>query len=360
MATKTPEQKVREAIIQSCTNLWGPDAISAANLLAEVIASDDHPIGVPKDEILKGINGAISYLQFWAKHVKENQYVLFYPIKDLSWTFENAETPQMTEWRDKQVTLEPISSALVAKKAATVKTFYAPDFVMPTHGIVLGNEEVPSFFVRDSVYCSLENVITANSSFVLDLGFVLDIAIAVADALWQMELVGVHYQVSPKTVLFVYDEKQNRLRTKLWLDGQLLGDVAKVDVSKEGLRYMSWLAPEVLHHNTNTDAAAQAFSLGNLLWELVEGNGHWIHRDIADVTGLVNAISSGKHPKISKSCPDDLAKLIKKCWSMKPDDRPSLNKLVSQLVKCKERLSADKKKILIFELPAIPHTKCLV
>ena len=88
---------------------------------------------------------------------------------------------------------------------------------------------------------------------------------------------------------------------------------------------------------------ADVYSFGNLFYELLTNKKPFPeHEDnrVADV------IAKGGTPEFPANCKIDtkLQKLVKKCWSMDPDDRPSFKKVVSQLEEHQAESAKQEKK----------------
>lgn len=90
-----------------------------------------------------------------------------------------------------------------------------------------------------------------------------------------------------------------------------------------------WEAPEVLvakkgiRHYTN---AADVYSFAMTLYEMITGHDPFVDvHDIFELKKLV--VDKHKRPKIPKSTPSKLGKLITECWDKNPEKRPSFEEI---------------------------------
>lgn len=89
----------------------------------------------------------------------------------------------------------------------------------------------------------------------------------------------------------------------------------------------AWMAPEVINREVYTEKS-DVYSFGMVLWELLT-----THVPFANVNMIkcTMDILDKKRPKIPKDCPDDYAKLLKKCWHHQPERRPTMNQVKNKL-----------------------------
>lgn len=110
---------------------------------------------------------------------------------------------------------------------------------------------------------------------------------------------------------------------------------------KEGTIPIRWCAPEVLQvgkFSTKSDVYAFGglvvlccHDILVLMWEVFTGGGNpWPDKSTKEVSTLV--ISQEEFlPKLKM--PNDMYSLAMKCWSMKPEDRPSFENILKELQK---------------------------
>jgi serine/threonine protein kinase len=103
------------------------------------------------------------------------------------------------------------------------------------------------------------------------------------------------------------------------------GEVFEMSGETGSLRYM---APEVASAEVYNQKA-DVYSFGIILWELVayEKPFDGMNRD----EFYEKVVHAGYRPEITRKFPDDLANLIRDCWSPEVDARPNFNKVVEVL-----------------------------
>ena len=87
-----------------------------------------------------------------------------------------------------------------------------------------------------------------------------------------------------------------------------------------------WMAPEVLL-NQSYDERVDVYSFGIVLWQLVtEQEPYPEIESMADLLDIV--VSKNIRPKIPKTCPSKLKRLIEVCWQAAPSTRPSFQQII--------------------------------
>jgi len=94
---------------------------------------------------------------------------------------------------------------------------------------------------------------------------------------------------------------------------------------------LQWAAPEVIKNHT-ISVASDVFSFGTLLWEMLQ------YADIpffdCDRSTTINRIVKGEMLDKPLNCPDEIYKLMKMCWAMNTQDRPSFGDVYSSIDNC--------------------------
>lgn len=83
-----------------------------------------------------------------------------------------------------------------------------------------------------------------------------------------------------------------------------------------------WAAPECIL-GQKCGPAADIYSLGVVLWEIVTGE--------VPVRGMMRDI------KVEDECPAEVVKLISSCWEVDPADRPTALDIVSELKRVRKK-----------------------
>ncbi|KAL6069929.1 Tyrosine-protein kinase receptor [Balamuthia mandrillaris] len=86
-----------------------------------------------------------------------------------------------------------------------------------------------------------------------------------------------------------------------------------------------WMAPESILHSEASDA----FSYGVLLWEMITRKVPWRGLDAAQV--IVRVSKENTRLKVPKDADPILAKIIRKCWKEKPEQRITFQQIVDKL-----------------------------
>ncbi|EAY13731.1 TKL family protein kinase [Trichomonas vaginalis G3] len=85
-----------------------------------------------------------------------------------------------------------------------------------------------------------------------------------------------------------------------------------------------WMAPEMYEIDCYS-FKVDIYSYGILLWEMLTGQIPFANLKDVDILPMV---INGERPPIPSSCPSGLAKLIKSCWDVDPNKRPSSAQIV--------------------------------
>ncbi|KAG9285197.1 hypothetical protein G9A89_004412 [Geosiphon pyriformis] len=98
-----------------------------------------------------------------------------------------------------------------------------------------------------------------------------------------------------------------------------------------------YIPPEVLREEKFT-TAGDIYSYGMLLWELATGKPPFYDCNHDHI--LIMAILNGQRPKItSPLIPLCIAEIIKKCWDVNPENRPTANEVFKMLAKLEKMYS---------------------
>lgn len=99
-----------------------------------------------------------------------------------------------------------------------------------------------------------------------------------------------------------------------------------------------WMAPEVIEHKPY-GRAADVFSFGILLWELLTGMVPY--QDLTPLQAAVGVVQKGLRPIIPPNTPGSLAAIMTTCWARDPSQRPSFEELREQLDELMESTRVD-------------------
>ena len=95
--------------------------------------------------------------------------------------------------------------------------------------------------------------------------------------------------------------------------------------------YSSWIIVVDKTNNINLNSnttAVDVYAYGILLWEMLTKQVPYSEMTLLQIAFFVN---QGGRPEIPDSCPETLAKLIKKCLNQDPGRRPTMTQIRSLL-----------------------------
>ena len=89
-----------------------------------------------------------------------------------------------------------------------------------------------------------------------------------------------------------------------------------------------YMAPEVINSNKYSEKA-DVYSYGIILWEIAAREAPYKHLKGHKVS--IEVTSKNLRPKIPQNCPENFARLMKKCWNVSPFKRPSFRDIIREL-----------------------------
>jgi len=109
-----------------------------------------------------------------------------------------------------------------------------------------------------------------------------------------------------------------------------------------------YVAPEVLKRQKYTKAS-DIYSLGMIMWELMTSRRPFWNHD--HDTELIIQILDDLRPPINTNAPEGYIELMRECWNLDPDKRPTASDLMNKFMAIKRRESYNETKIA--ELPDV-------
>ncbi|XP_043466967.1 mitogen-activated protein kinase kinase kinase 7-like [Leptopilina heterotoma] len=101
----------------------------------------------------------------------------------------------------------------------------------------------------------------------------------------------------------------------------------------------AWMAPEVFEGSRYTEKC-DVFSWGIILWEVLSRR-----KPFDDIGGsayrIMWAVHIGQRPALLESCPKPIERLMTRCWSKVPDERPSMVEVVRIMTALSEMFSGE-------------------
>ncbi|KAH0788608.1 TKL family protein kinase [Histomonas meleagridis] len=114
-----------------------------------------------------------------------------------------------------------------------------------------------------------------------------------------------------------------------------------------------WMAPEVLMSKPSYDEKVDVYSYGIFLWELLTGGMPYQNMKPAEIT--LGVVGGTLRPPIPADSPPSLSRLIQKCWSQQPEDRPTMARIVTLLVNPKYHFAGTDEEQFSHEIKQTKH-----
>jgi len=187
---------------------------------------------------------------------------------------------------------------------------------------------------------SLEQLINeADIPIALQLRFAMNIAEAVAFLHSNNVL---YRDLKPSNIMVVSTSLNSKINCKIGDFGtsRNVKDVTEFYQYTQGHGTPIYMAPEVLDQKPY-NCKADVYSFAITLWQMETRERPWSNVPVWDVP---KRVIHGKRPQMPPSLPKDYADVIRKCWSSKPDDRPSFSEAFDLLAPIAKRVKKGNKK----------------
>ncbi|CAA2952897.1 serinethreonine- kinase ctr1 [Olea europaea subsp. europaea] len=93
---------------------------------------------------------------------------------------------------------------------------------------------------------------------------------------------------------------------------------------------LPWMAPELLNGSSSlVSEKVDVFSFGIVMWELLTGEEPYTDLHYGAIIGGI--VSNTLRPPVPESCDPDWRRLMERCWSAEPSERPSFTEVADDL-----------------------------
>ena len=92
-----------------------------------------------------------------------------------------------------------------------------------------------------------------------------------------------------------------------------------------------YMAPEILRGETKLSTAVDVYAFGILAYEIITGKVPYEFGETISPFILTNKVIDGYRPRLTSIVPYKIQKLIEKCWSQNPENRPSFDEIFEAL-----------------------------
>jgi serine/threonine protein kinase len=183
------------------------------------------------------------------------------------------------------------------------------------------------------------------------------LAYEIAEGLWSLHSQEILHR-DLKSLNVLLDEKKHAKITDFGFS-KLRGQVTSMaPSSKHSLGTLAYKSPELVAQDladsdSDEEGTAEAakklapytpysdvYAYGVILWEIATRQTPFAGQEPIKV---YKKIAKGKHEKIPEDCPPEFAALIKKCWAMKPGQRPRTDEIVAQTKAWYQATQAEEK-----------------
>ncbi|CAD5222956.1 unnamed protein product [Bursaphelenchus xylophilus] len=93
---------------------------------------------------------------------------------------------------------------------------------------------------------------------------------------------------------------------------------------------VSWMSPEVIEKKEYSKSS-DVWSFGILFWEILTNQLPFPDPDYSVLVLMVAIGERKKTPDIPENCPPEIRNLMKKCWEIRPENRPSFSEIIEML-----------------------------
>jgi serine/threonine protein kinase len=135
----------------------------------------------------------------------------------------------------------------------------------------------------------------------------------------------VHRDIAARNVLLVESNKGSIAKMADFGMSRVVEEFQDTGTTQSNMGPVKTMAPECIKHKKYS-FASDVWAFGLLCVEVISGE--TVHRSLDLLQAALRIRDEGYTPKIPDQMPKWLAKLCKRCWSMKPSLRPTMHEIV--------------------------------
>lgn len=245
-----------------------------------------------------------------------------------------------TRWGSIPVAVKELRYRMQHTELECMKKLYHPNIVQ-LYGTSMEPERHLLAFVMELCDMSLSKYLHKcdPKSFPAELDFVKDIGADVCCGLMFIFCHNIiHRDLKPANVLL--KKRSDRYHAKICDFGVSLNEVpinvTRTDPSPCGT--ILYMAPEQIVSQSYASPKTDIYSLGIVLWEILERKEPWGGKTVEEIKSLVRSGIRPEFTEGSSSVPESLKDLIKRCWDGETKNRPYASKIYA-ILRSKDTLS---------------------
>lgn len=151
-----------------------------------------------------------------------------------------------------------------------------------------------------------------------------------------------------KSLNVLLDQNYNAKITDFGLAKIKLETTSTSTVSTQSTGTTRWLAPELLKRNGKPSFQSDIYAAGMVLWELASRKIPFSDANNEQV--IVSWIKDGEQESIPDDCSEKFSTIIKNCWELVPEKRPSAEQLVAGLEQAAPQVETSTEKVWMAEV----------
>ena len=235
--------------------------------------------------------------------------------------------------KDQAACLTFKSVAVFTAELSQWKALSACPNIVKLYGTTMDTNRMRSMFVMELCDCSLADYLHRHDkeSFLVDFAFIRNLALDICTGLTFIHIHKIiHRDLKPANILLCYDKSDQRFVAKICEFGVSLTNDCSHTVDDKPCGTIPYMAPEQLQSGPKVSTKTDVYSLGIVLWEVLERDVPWKGAQREAIRDAV--VNHGKTPTFSEKSyrfpqSQSLVALIVRCLSSERVNRPSANEV---------------------------------